>query len=232
MADRWCTKGQHYVAEGEFYVARSGKLNSWCKGCRREASREYREQKLSTPESAAAFRKRNRKNGNRWAKKNLEKKRRSSRDQKARRRAAGFSDAEYTRAWRAANPDKAKAHARCYKQKVMDDPVRHAAYLETRRLQYRMQKMREGKDVRTARARVPAKEFQMRIPREPLTKFLLGVKSEQNVNLGEMSAATGIHRDQLRGILNRKYDRVAISTVDKCLTVFDGPPLRSLYPEL
>lgn len=114
----------------------------------------------------------------------------------------------------------------------MADPVRHAAYLETRRIQYRIQRMKEGQDVRAARARIPAKEQQMRIPREPLTRFLSGVIVGQGVNLGEMSAATGIHRDQLRGILNRKYDTVAIATVDKCLTVFNGPPLRSLYPDV
>lgn len=187
---------------------------------------------LSTPESAAAFRERNKRNGNNWAKNNLDKKRRSSREQKARLRAQGISDREYTKAWRKANPDKVRKYHQTYMAKVMSDPERHAAYLESRRLQYRMQKERQGKTVRTVRARKPAKELQMRVPVEPLQSFLVALSKEHGLSHTEIGRATGIHSDQIRHIMKAKYQRVVISTVDKCLTTYDGPPLRSLYPDV
>lgn len=232
MADQQCTRCKKLKAVELFGRFKDGTIRYECNECNRQRSQEYRDYMLSDPIRAAGYKQRQLENGRRWAKNNLERKRKASREQKARLRAQGLSDKEYTKAWRKANPDKARKHHQNYMMKVQSDPERHAAYLEVRRINYRLRKEAEGIEVRRVRPRVPAKDKQMRVPVEPLQSFLVDLSKERGLSHGDIGRATGVHPDQIRHILKAKYKRVVISTVDKCLTTYGGPPLRSLYPDL
>ncbi len=87
----------------------------------------------------------------------------------ARARRIKRQRAEATKRWRERHPDRYKRSKRKAMEKMKADPVRHAKFLEDRRIAYRL---KHGEDVRSARPRVSQQESPSFLPVGPIEQLV------------------------------------------------------------
>lgn len=230
--ERWCSRGAHYLPEEKFGRKQNGKFNGWCFACKAEYSREWRANRLSNPALAKQYKARCKVSNDKYRKNNKERKRERDRLAKAELRAKGVSGKEACKRWRENYPDRARESNSKYWQRLKADPERHLAHLESRRMGYRLRKMQEGIQPRNSTISNHPRDPQVRVPSAPLAEFLQSVRREYDITIKEMGITAGMNPDKLRHIMNGQYENVQLSTVDKCVTYFNGPPLQVMYPDL
>jgi len=106
-----------------------------------------------------------------------------------------------------------------YYRKVMNDPKMHAAMLERRRMQYRLNKEKKrGSSVptRTVRTKYSTNSTQERLPAKPLQDWILH-KIEKYGSLAELARACEVDERRFNAVLNER-SQVTFSTVDEMLT--------------
>lgn len=109
--------------------------------------------------------------------------------------------AEYRRRYREQNRDAYLAAQRRYRERLRQDPERHARHLENTRIAYRLRQERKGKPARQTsqppKIKLVAREEQVLLPAAPLAAAVeRAIASAQGVHLAEVHTATGGGRSQ------------------------------------
>jgi hypothetical protein len=170
----------------------------------------------------------------RWLSKpeNREKQRKNSHDY-YQRHAAKLREVNTikTREWRARNPERARANQRKYYAKMMADPVKHQAFLESRRIAYRLRNEQQGKPMAARQYALGFRQTKVIVDGEPLRDFLRPLVKGGKVRISAIARDVGLSERRIRAVLNGEYKTIDIATADRILHALKGPPLRSLYPD-
>jgi hypothetical protein len=216
-----CPKGNDLHEWSAFSISQqTGKPYSRCKKCAAADRKAYVERIKQDPEKLAAFRADQKAAIKMW--------------QKAHPERVAAAKKKYN----AAHPEKVREQHRNSRKKRMAkikaDPVLHQEYLENKRIKYRMQKeklgetlTREGRSYKVNRRPEP----KVTVPVEPIHGWLYPKVKNGSVNLTQLANAIGLDRSKMDQIMQKRYNTVLVSTVDKILVHLNGPPLRSLYPD-
>lgn len=228
---RWCSAGRHWRPVEEFYRYPNGKWKSECRPCNAVRCREYRNRMLADPEKAKLFRKRNKAAMDRYLKKHAARRKAKSKIYHANKSPeVKERHNEASRRYKRENREKLAEYKKQWWADIKTDPKRHAAYLETRRINYRMKAMQAGRPIRVGGARKPAKELKTTVPYKPFADWL--ELQHETMTYRDMAKVTGVHESKLQQVSKGKYPRVELKTVDTCLTILGGPPHQSLYPDV
>lgn len=146
--------------------------------------------------------------------------------------------------WNRRNPEKVAAASRRYNEKLKSDPDRHAERLVNDRIDYRLQRMREGHELAMNRGAVEGYVEDVgggteRKAVEPLAAWLDVVIAREVPDLGMMRGTTdrdnrsrtvvdlaaelGVPSRRLWAIRRRAQERVAFTTADRMLTNYGRP---------
>lgn len=120
-------------------------------------------------------------------------------------------------------------------EKIMADPVRHAALLERRRLDYRLRVERKGVKAVPARAnpiKYPIKYTRDYMDAAPLRQWILERMTQFDEQYLEFSYRCGVSEKRIREIGDGSVKRVSFPLVDKILTTEGSTFLWELYPAL
>lgn len=218
----------------EFYERRNPKRHSrfshYCKECERARVREY---KAQNPEKVKAkdraYYERNRERVAAY-KREYEKLRRADpviREQllaEARERA---------RRQRLERPEHVREIRRRSLQRRLSDPVRHAALLEQRRIEYRLRKERKGGSlqVRDKRADVYGEDPQVRLPAAPFVAWLERKLSSYE-SIEALARECGVNSRVFRRYTTGEQQRITLDVADRILTNEGSTHLWELWPEL
>lgn len=140
-------------------------------------------------------------------------------------------DLERKREGRRADPEKHREAGRRSWRKMMSDPARHAAYLETRRIGYRLRAEKEGREITRKVSVSMAREMEQVIPVGPLLEILDVHMLEQGYDNKSLARAAGVDDSSLSKIRSGKKDGIYKSVADALCVALDVP-LKLVYPEL
>lgn len=230
-----CYKERGLIPASEFGIRKdSGKLRTYCRACDRKKAAAWKAKVLADPERAAEYHKKQVQYKKVWLTRKGNKEKQAEYQKTYERSSSGKARASRARAnqaWRDRNPAAAKAASRKWYDAMMADPKRHQEFLESRRIQYRLRKEREGLPPVKRNVEIELKhDPRMLVPAEPFVRWLAGTL--KTTTYRDMGHATGVHEDKLRQIARGRYEMVQLATVDRVVTKLEGPPLRSLYPDL
>ena len=220
-------RGPRELPAERFGKYRSGNPKSICRLCDSARASEYKKRMLANPETAKRYRETQRKYARKWAAAHPEKQRQYRKEWEER-------NTEFVKQMKSVyekrrDPARRREIQRRWRAKVMADPVRHAAFLENRRLQYHLRKETKGQPAARYTFHKDVPEPYMLVDAAPLKSYVY----RRELSQGEIARAVGIDEAGIRRILDRtRPTRVSLFTVDKVLTAFDGPPYQSLYPDV
>lgn len=235
----YCTykshKGQRELPASEFSVRKgSGKLYSNCKVCSRQRRRDYLEEIKTDPVRLENYKKKQAAYMKVWDRNNPEKRAAISKKYRdANLEEVRAKEREAQRKARLKYPDRIKERTAKRTVKIRSDPALYQKHLEDCRMYRRLRMEREGGSLETFRT-LPAKHTRdtyVLVDPAPFLKWLRNYMKETDVTFVEISEVTGIDASKLASIARGKYKTVSISTIDKLLTTYGGPPYQSFYPD-
>lgn len=219
-----CPKCGVTKPESEFYARKrpNGTLRygGYCKVCKRDIQRVWA--RLPENRAKAAARKRAR-----YQRENQDPEavaRRRKRDREAKRR------------WRAANPGRAAANTRRWRDGLQSDPERYATHLSQRRIDKRIRAERVTGKIEGGWIEADAMDahrppsLKDAIPAEP---FVAWIRDEfHGAEPSTIAIALHIPDRRVRALLNGELDRVTLDFVDRAFTRGLGRPdlLNMVYP--
>lgn len=226
-------KGPRELPPERFGKYKSGKLRAICRLCDSAKQAEYKQRMLSNPETALRFKTSQARYADEYRKRpeNVERMRAHRKNWYEKNKngeAVKRSRAEYV----ARYPDRLKAVQKRYREKVKADPVKHQEFLESRRIQYRLRREKQGEALEVSK-KFPLRfaERETRVPVGPFRTWLLLVVKEREMTIAQVARAAGLDSSGLERIAYGEYKVTTLVTVDKVITAMSGPPLRSLYPD-
>lgn len=198
-AEHWAPNRRNLAGEVTHY-------SGWCRLCSARKARERRRKR--TPEQIEADRAYHRA---------VYERRRHDPEVRARQTAA-------RRRWVRENRDKQRATWRRWYDGVMADPERHAAYLETIRIAYRLRRERQGHKVRI-RQSTAANAWRYRhmpMPLEPFALWLDEIVATDRRDIGDIAADIEIPERRLFDYRERIPAHVALPSAERALLRY-GP---------
>lgn len=220
-------------AETYFGKYKSGNPKSMCRLCDSARQQEYKKRALADPARAAKFKRTQSEYSAEWRARpgNLEKQRQYRRDWYERNKhgeAIKRSRANYMER----HPDRLKAIQKRYRDKIKNDPKKHQAFLEQRRIEYHLRLEKQGKPAGVRLRKMKLHQTHVYVPVEPLRQWV-----NEQVRAGRyggyltIAKQVGMDEAAVRRIGHGTYPTVDIGTADRILHMLNGPPLRSMYPD-
>jgi hypothetical protein len=236
----YCTykshKGPRELPVSEFSIRKdNGKPYSNCKVCSRQRRRDYLERIKTDPVKFENYKKKQAAYMKVWDRNNVEKRAAiSKRYRDANLEQVRAKEREAQRVARLKYPERVKERTAKRTAKIRNDPVLYQKHLEDCRMYRRLRMEREGGSLETFRT-LPAKHTRdsyVLVEPAPFLKWLDNYMKESGVTFVDIAKATKLDASKLASIARGKYKTVSISTVDKLLTTYGGPPYQSFYPDL
>jgi hypothetical protein len=213
----------------------SGKPYTTCKVCSRQRRREYLEEIKKDPVRFENYRNRQAAYMKVWDKNNPEKRAAISKKYRdANLEAVRAKEREAQAKARLKYPERVKERTAKRTAKIRNDPALYQKHLEDCRMYRRLRMERAGGSLETFRT-LPAKHTKDKYVLVDPTPFLVWLRNymkENGVTFVDLAEVTGVDASKLASIARGKYKTVSISTIDKLLTTYGGPPYQSFYPDL
>lgn len=124
------------------------------------------------------------------------------------------------REWRARNPERDHTNAKRYRERLRRDPQRHARYLETLRIGYRLRAERGGRKVRGQSTVIMARDHLPKLPARPLGDLLYEIAS-QNGGIKGLCGELGLNERTVQRWRHGQASTVQFDQVDKVLTALN-----------
>lgn len=199
---------------------RSGRARAECKKCNAKRRREYVARIKTQPRKYAEFKRKENEAVARW--------------HKAHPEATAAANQKFKERHPERYYEQQRKGSKLYRQRLREDPVRYQAYIENRRINYRLKRERETgqlERVSKGHAHSFAERRRSRVNTKPFADWFRVVLKEKGISPADVARLVGIDPSGLAKIAYGDYRTMDISIADKVLTLLSGPPLRSLYPD-